>query len=151
MPAEGAGEPGDAEGAPEQVSWRVSRGMGVLKSAGVLLFVVLALVSLGDPVRLTVAGLAALILAAYALRDLVAPVRLAADHEGITVIAGFAGRHRLAWSRIERVRVDERQRFGVRSQFLEIDTGDSLYLLSRYDLDAPVQDVAETLTRLRTG
>ncbi len=125
--------------------------MSALKAGGVLVFAMLALFSLGDRVRLVVAGLAALVLAGYALRDLLAPVRLSADRDGVTVVAGFAGSRRLAWSEIERVRVDERRRLGVRSQLLEIDTGDTLHLFSQYDLDAPVTDVAETLAQLRTG
>jgi hypothetical protein len=56
----------------------------------------------------------------------------------------------LDWSQIERVRVDDRQRFGLRSELLEIDTGEALYLFSTYDLDAPCADVAETLEALRT-
>jgi Bacterial PH domain len=136
---------------PTELRWRVPRGMSALKAGGVLVFALLALFSLGDRVRLVVAGLAALVLATYALRDLLAPVRLAADPEGVTVVAGFAGRRRLAWSQVERVRVDERRRLGVRSQLLEIDTGDSLHLFSQYDLDAPLSEVADALVRLRTG
>jgi len=149
MPSEEAGPAGAA--APDRLSWRVSRKMTALKAAGVLAFTVMALLSLGEPVRPVVAGLAALILAGYALRDLVAPVRLEADPDGVTVVTGFAGRRRLAWSQIERVRVDERRRLGVRSELLEIDTGESLHLLSQYDLDASVRDVADALLRLRTG
>lgn len=148
MPSE---EPAGAAGAADRLSWRVSRGMSVLKAGGALVFTMLALVSLGDPIRLAVAGLAAVVLAGYALRDLLAPVRLAADAEGVTVIAGFAGRRRLPWSQIERVRVDERRRLGTRSEFLEIDAGDSLHLFSTYDLDKPCREVAEELGRLRSG
>jgi Bacterial PH domain len=143
--------PSEDAARPDRRSWRVSRGMSALKAGGVLVFAMLALFSLGDRVRLVVAGLAALVLAGYALRDLLAPVRLSADRDGVTVVAGFAGSRRLAWSEIERVRVDERRRLGVRSQLLEIDSGDTLHLFSQYDLDAPVTDVAETLAQLRTG
>jgi hypothetical protein len=148
MPSEEAARAGAG---PTELHWRVSRGMSVLKAAGVLVFTLLALFSLGDRVRLVVAALAALVLAAYALRDVLAPVRLAADPDGVTVVAGFVGRRRLAWSQVERVRVDERRRLGVRSQLLEIDTGDSLHLFSQYDLDAPLGEVAEALVRLRAG
>jgi hypothetical protein len=144
---------GDGSGVgplPDRLVWRVSRGATVLKVAGTAIFVLLALFGLGDPVRPVVAGLAALVLAGYTLRDLLAPVRLAADFDGVTVIAGFAGRRRLDWSQIERVRVDERRRLGTRSELLEIDAGDSLHLFSTYDLDAPCAEVAEQLTRLRS-
>jgi hypothetical protein len=144
-------EPVDPAPESDRLSWRVSRGMSVLKAGGALVFTMLAVFSVGEPVRLAVAGVAALVLAGYALRDLVAPVRLTADVDGVTVISGFAGRSHLPWSQIERVRVDERRRLGTRSELLEIDAGDSLHLFSRYDLDRPCEEVVEALTRLRTG
>ena len=65
-------------------------------------------------------------LAGWALRDLIAPVRLAADADGVTVVTGFARRRRhLPWAQIERVRVDRRDRLGLRSEMLEIDAGDA--------------------------
>jgi hypothetical protein len=93
---------------------------------------------------------AALALAAFALRDLLAPVRLAADPTGVTVVSGFAGQRHLPWARIERIRVDERHRFGMRSQLLEIDTGDSLHLFSGYELSASCAEVAALLQALRS-
>jgi hypothetical protein len=84
-----------------------------------------------------------------ALRDLLAPVRLAADPTGVTVVSGFAGHRHLPWDQIERIRVDERRRFGARSQLLEIDTGESLHLFSGYELSASVSDVATLLQGLR--
>jgi len=154
-PADPTGPAGGPAAEPaagqDRLAWRVSRGMVGLKAGGALVFTLLAVFSAGEPVRLVVAGLAALVLAGYALRDLVAPVRLAADLDGVTVIAGYAGRRRLAWSQIERVRVDQRQRLGTRSELLEIDTGDSFHLLSAYDLGQPCVEVADALARLRTG
>jgi hypothetical protein len=134
-----------------QLRWRVSGGALRLKVVGALGFAVLTVLGAGDPIRLAVAGLAAVVLASYAVRDLVAPVRLAADPDGVTVIAGFAGTRRLAWSQIERVRLDERRRLGLRSELVEIDAGDSLHLFGPYDLGAPCAEVVEALTRLRTG
>lgn len=93
-----------------------------------------------------VAGAAALGVGLFALRDLVAPVRLAADLDGVTMVTGFARRLRLPWSQIEAVRVDARSRYGVRSEYLEIDVGETLYLFSAYDLGAPPADVARALT-----
>ncbi|MGH3682699.1 MAG: PH domain-containing protein, partial [Natronosporangium sp.] len=78
-------------------------------------------------------------------RDLAAPVRLLADPAGLTVVTGFARRRRLGWSQVERVRVDVRRR----SRLLEVDTGEQLYLFSRYDLDADLAEVAGALERLR--
>jgi hypothetical protein len=105
----------------------------------------------GSPVRWVLAGLVALGLLGWAVRDLVAPVRLAADPTGVTVIVGLARRRHLAWSQIERVRVDRRERHGLHTELLEIDTGDSLHLFSLHDLGAPPEEVADALAALRTG
>lgn len=113
-------------------------GAGTLVALGLLF-------AEGDPVRLVLAGLGAAGLAVWAARDLLAPVRLAVDPSGVTVVTGFAGRRTLGWSAIESLAVDDRPRFGLRSQFLEIDTGDSLHLLSRHDLDADPTEVAALL------
>jgi hypothetical protein len=145
----GSGRSGRA-GGPER-SWRVSGGTTALKLAAAAAFALVALLSLDNPVRLAFAALAAAVLAGYAVRDLVAPVRVRADPSGVTVVAGFAGRRRLAWAQIERVRVDEHRRLGLRSELLEIDAGDALYLFSPYDLGAPCGEVAQTLIGLRTG
>jgi hypothetical protein len=76
------------------------------------------------------------------------PVRLRADAEGVTLIAGVARRRRLAWSQIERVRVDERHRLGLRTELLEIDTGDALHLFTEHDLGVPPADVLAALAPL---
>lgn len=86
-------------------------------------------------------------LAVWAARDLVEPVRLRADPSGLTVVTGFARRHRLGWSQVERVRVDVRRR----SRLLEVDTGDQLYLFSRYDVNADLDQVAGQLEQLRSA
>jgi Bacterial PH domain len=142
-------DPDDTQEPPARASWRVSRRLTVFKTLGAAVFALVAVFYAGDPVRVVVALLAALVLAGYALRDIVAPVRLAADASGVTVVHGFAGQRRLAWGDIERIRVDERRRLGTRSQLLEIDTGESLHLFSAFELDAPVADVAEALAAIR--
>jgi hypothetical protein len=86
-----------------------------------------------------------------ALRDLVVPVRLAADATGVTVVTGFAGHRHLPWTAVERIRLDERRRLGVRAQLVEVDVGETLYLFSAYQLSAPCEDVVDELRRLRTG
>jgi hypothetical protein len=103
-----------------------------------------------DPVQWFLAAVVGLGLAGWALRDLIAPVRLAADPDGVAVAVGFAGRRRLGWSEIERVRLDRRDRLGVRTNLLEIDAGDHLYLFSRYDLGAEPEDVLAALLALRS-
>lgn len=133
------------------VQWRVPRGMVALKVAGTGLFVLVALLFMSEPDRAGLALVAAVVLGALALRDIVAPVRLAADGDGLVVITGFARRRRIPWAEIERVRVDVRQRLGLRSEMLEIDTGASLHLLSTYELGARCDEVADAIRSLRTG
>src|SRR5687768_16558659 len=117
------------------LSWRVRPALVSLKLVGTVVFLLLALAVRGDPTKLFAALVGAAVVGTLALRDLLAPVRLAADPEGVTVVTGFASRLRLPWSRIERVRVDERDRFGVKSRLLEIDAGNSIHLFSTYELN----------------
>jgi hypothetical protein len=137
------------DGRDGPMAWRVDRRFTIAKVVGAVVFAAVAVLTFPDPGQVLVAGLAAALLAALAVRDALAPVRVAADEGGITVVAGFAGRRRLAWSELERIRVDERIRLGLRSQLLELDSGDNLYFFGAADLGAPVADVAEHLARLR--
>lgn len=133
----------------DRAEWRVSGGFAALKCA-VTVVLVGAAVFFADDRRAFIAALVAAVVAGgYALRDIVRPVRLAADPGGITVVSGYLGRRRLDWGQVERVRVDTRTRAGVRSELLEIDTGDMLYLLSTYDLNDRVADVADELLRIK--
>src|SRR5215218_1103902 len=135
--AEAANGPGDprpgdasgpgATGPRAHVEWRVDGRMTAFKVLGAVLFVVAGVLFGRDALSLTIAALG---LAAFALRDVLAPVRLAADGQGVTVVTGFSGRRRIPWSEIERIRVDVRQRIGRKSELLEIDTGETLHLLS---------------------
>lgn len=143
-------EPGDAPAEPTQVSFRVDRRLTALRAGGFVAFVIGALLA-GDPVAKAFAIGAAAVLAVYAVRDVVAPVRLAADTDGVTVVTGFARRHRLAWSDIDRLRLDERRRLGTRSEFVEIDADDQLYLFSTYDLGSRCHDAVEALARLHAA
>ncbi len=102
-----------------------------------------------DPVQWVIAAAVAIGLAGWALRDLVAPVRLAADTEGVTVMAGYARRRRVPWSAIERLRLDRRDRLGITSELLEIDADDALFLFSMHDLGADPRDVLPELEKLR--
>ncbi|MEV1321132.1 PH domain-containing protein [Micromonospora arborensis] len=130
--------------------WRVPTSLPVAKLAGAVLLVALGLLFAdGDPVRLALAVLAAAVLAGWAVRDLVAPVRLAVDAAGLTVIQGFAGRRRLPWSTVEAIAVDRRPRLGLTSETLEIDAGDSLHLFGRYDLGATPEEVAAEVRAAR--
>jgi PH (Pleckstrin Homology) domain-containing protein len=136
---------------PAQLRWRVSPRLTVMKVVGAVVFLLAGLLFLGDPVRVGFAVVAGLVVAGYAVRDVLVPVRVAADPGGVTVVTEFAGRRHLGWAEIERIRVDERQRLGTRSQLLEIDAGESLHLFSAYELNAPVDEVAAALEELRAG
>ncbi|MEU4552555.1 PH domain-containing protein [Micromonospora violae] len=132
------------------LQWRVPAGLPAAKLAGAVLLVALGLLFAdGDPVRVAVAVLAAVALAGWAVRDLVAPVRLAVDPAGLTVIQGFAGRRLLPWSAVETIAVDRRPRLGLTSETLEIDAGSSLHLFGRYDLGATPEEVAAALRAAR--
>ncbi|MET8311759.1 MULTISPECIES: PH domain-containing protein [unclassified Micromonospora] len=139
----------DAE-APLIRQWRVPTSVPLAKLAGAVVLVALGLLfAEGDPVQLTVIGLVAAGLAGWALRDLLAPVRLAVDPAGVVVTQGFAGRRLLPWATVERITVDRRPRLGLTTEHLEIDAGESLHLFSRYDLGAAPDDVAEALQAAR--
>jgi hypothetical protein len=146
MPDEGdpTGQP-----VPAERSWRVNGRLTVAKFVAAAVFLLVSLLFLGDPVGLAVSLVTAVALVGFATRDLLAPVRLAADADGVTVVTGFNGRRRVPWAQVERVRLDERRRLGVRSQLVEIDTGDTLHLFSGYELSASCEDVVEQLEALR--
>jgi hypothetical protein len=130
--------------------WRVTPALPGLKLTGAALLVVTGvLLAQSDPVPIGVAVVAAAALTGWALRDLIAPVRLAADATGLTVGTGFAGRRRLAWSEVDQISVDVRPRLGIRTETLEIDAGGSLFLLGAYDLGTPPSEVAPALHALR--
>lgn len=131
--------------------WRVRRELFVLKALAVVAFAMLALLSVGDPRGMILAGVGALVAAVLALRDVLAPVRLSADDEGLVVVRGFAASERVPWSSVERIRVDRRTRLTSRTELLEIDTGEAIFLLSRFDLGVPCQEVADELRSYRTG
>jgi hypothetical protein len=151
---DGAKRPGhtDAEH-PEpadELSWRVNPRLTALKGATAVVFLLAALLFRSDPAGRVIGLAAALALGGFALRDVLVPVRLAADPTGLTVASGFAGRRHLPWESVERIRVDERRRLGMSSRLLEIDTGDSLHLFSSYELSAAPAEVAELLEALRS-
>lgn len=134
-----------------QHQWRVKPVLPVTKALGAVAVLVLTVAFGGhDPVQWVIAGVAATGLAIWALRDVVRPVRLAADPDGLTVVAGLLARRHLAWDRIERVRVERHTRRGLSTELLEIDAGDSLHLFSVHELGADPEEVAGTLNELAT-
>lgn len=141
--------PREAPAAPvDSVSYRVDSRFTAIKVGGFAIFALAALAFHDDRSKLAFTAVAALVLAGYALRDIIAPVRLAADREAVTVVHGYAGRRRLEWDEIERVRLDQRRRLGTRSIALEIDTGDHIYLFSSYDLGTDPADAVAALEAL---
>jgi hypothetical protein len=71
-----------------------------------------------------------------------------ASPDGLTVTTGFASRRRIAWADIAKIRVDPRRGLLLRSQVLELDTGDNLYFFSTNELGAPCDEVAARLRAL---
>lgn len=133
----------------EEKRWRVPPAQVALKCAAAVVVAGLAVLSGSDRQLLLLAAVAAIGLAALAARDLVAPVRVAADPDGLTVVTGYAGRRRVPWSEVAAIRVDERRRLLLHTRLLEIETADDLYLFSAFDLGADVHDAADDLYRIR--
>ncbi|MFG2072899.1 PH domain-containing protein [Nonomuraea maritima] len=132
--------------------WRVRRELAVFKILGAL-----ACAGLGiywwfeDDLRGVILAVpATVLLGAMALRDVIVPVRLSADESGITVVHGFAGKRHVPWDAIWDIKVDVRRRWGLRSQMLEIDTGDHLHIFSAHELGASPTEVAAALRRRGT-
>jgi hypothetical protein len=132
------------------MQWRVKPALPVAKLVGAAALPALVAVFAADDLsRWILAGLVAAGIVVWAVRDLLIPVRLAADTTGITVVTGFARRRHVAWSQIERVRVEKTTRRGRRSEVLEIDAGDAIYTFTEPHLDAMPEDVALELAGLR--
>lgn len=129
--------------------WRVAPEPTLAKLAGAVLLGAVAATSGAERERLLLAAVGAVALAVYGLRDLLAPVRLAADDEGVTVVSGYAGHRRIPWREVERVGVGTHRTLGLSTEVLEIDTGESLHLFGRHDLGAPCDEVERVLLALR--
>lgn len=97
-------------------------------AAAVILAVIAALTS--DPAGRLLLALAALLLAAYTVSDLIFSPRITATRETVVLKAPFA-RATLAWADIDAIGADVRSRYGVRTSALEIDAGAVLALFSR--------------------
>ena len=134
------------------LQWRVRPVLPIAKLLGTVALAGLV-VAFGrdDPVQWVIAIAVGGALIGWAVRDLIAPVRLSADTSGIVVVTGFARRRHVAWPQVERVRVDRRERLGLRNALLEIDTGETLHMLSAQELGADPEEVAEALNALRAN
>jgi len=131
------------------VRFRCDQRFMWVKFIGAVVFIGTPIVASASWTGLIVGAFVGAGLIVYGARDVLAPVRLAADTDGVTVIAGFAGHRRLAWSEIERVRLDERSRYGGRQALLEVDAGESLHFFSRYDLGMPPSEALELVREVR--
>ena len=110
--------------------------------------VVLLLAVLADPAGRLLLGVAALGLLTLGGADLALRPRLVADRTGVQVRT-LVSRHRLPWSAIARVDVDEHTRYGLTSRTLELEAGELFVVLGKRTLGADPRDVADTLARLR--
>ncbi|HEV7657002.1 MAG TPA: PH domain-containing protein [Mycobacteriales bacterium] len=109
---------------------------------------ILLLAALADPAGRLLLGVAALGLFVLAAADLLLRPRLAADPTGVQVRT-LISRHRLPWSAIQRVEIDEHTRYGLTSRTLELESGELLVILGKRTLGADPRDVADTLARIR--
>jgi hypothetical protein len=143
----GAGDPSELS---LPLSYRVPRRVIELKFALAAVVAVAGLIT-RDATPIVVAVLVATGLTLYAVRDVVARERLRVEADGLVVVHGFAGRARLRWNEVERVRVDERLRLGARTQLVEVDAGDWIGQYSRYELGAEPQEVVAAIEAVRGG
>jgi hypothetical protein len=132
------------------VTFRVGSGLIASKFAVAAGLAVIALIR-GIGPEFVIGIVAAVAVAIYGLRDLLGRDRLRADPTGLRIGTGFGAHRMLAWTNVERLRVDQRSRLGARSELLEIDAGDELYLLSRFDLGADPSDALAVLEDLRSA
>ncbi|MDH2424892.1 PH domain-containing protein [Sphaerisporangium sp. TRM90804] len=129
--------------------WRVRREATVLKWAVAAGFAVFAAVLREDVRGMLLCAGGALLFAGFALRDTLAPVRLAADDHGVTVVTGLASRLQVPWTQITHIRVARHARYGLRWDMLEVETKDGLHLFSSHELGVPCDTVADELFQFR--
>lgn len=131
----------------EEVRWRVPVRVPVAKAVLVVVLLYLAVATRSDGWAVAVALAVAAGVVAWAARDLLVRVRVAADLGGVTVVTGLGRQVRLPWSQVQRVRVDPRRR----GRQLEIDTGETLYVVGQHEVDADLEEVAARLEALRAA
>ena len=129
------------------VAFRPDRRYTLLSAGGAAVALVLVLV-LRDPPGRVLAGVALVVLAAYAAGDLLFSPRLIASSDGLVVHSPLL-RARLAWREVEDVRADTRIRHGLRSTTLEIDAGPVLAVFSRRTLGVDPEQAAALVLACR--
>jgi hypothetical protein len=131
-------------------TWRVARWLILVRGLGMAVFILAAIAVPGPGA--TVAGFAgAALLGAFWLRDLIARDRLSVDDAGVRLVCGYLRRVRLDWPEIERITVDTRSRYGLPTQALEIDAGESIYTFGAAEIDDSPATVALQLNALAAG
>jgi hypothetical protein len=130
------------------VSFRVPTGIVAVKFLGAAVLALGALF-VDNRSQTLILLLAAAAVAAYGGRDVFARERLRADSDGVIAARGYSSRRVLAWSEIERLRVYETSRLGARSEMLEVDTGDELFLFSRFDLGVEPEEALRAVEAVR--
>ena len=147
---DGGPPPGVRHGADGSVYFLVSTGVIVGKFVVAALLALIALTA-GRGFSLWLGLVAAGLIAGYGLRDVLGRERLRATAVGVRVGTGFARHRELAWSQVDRVRIDQRLRLGLRTDMLEVDAGEELFLFSRYDLGAEPRDALAALRTVHPG
>lgn len=117
-------------------------------AAGSAVGAALALLITPDPAGRLIAGVAALLLAAYVIGDLWFSPRLVASSAGIVVNSPLA-RQRFDWAEVVEVRAETRVRHGLRNTTLEIDADPVLVVLSRRALGAEPLHAADLIEAFR--
>lgn len=133
---------------PTSVSYRVPIVVFAAKCGLAAVLVVVTLV-FGVREQVTIGLAAALAVIIFAARDVVARERLRADADGLVAVSGYAGRRHLDWSDVQRMVVDSRLRLGARTETLEVDAGDQIFLFGRFDLGVPPDEALATLEQIR--
>lgn len=130
-------------------NWSSPRGVGaVLIAGGVLLGGATAWFgAVKDPVGLVLVGLGTLLLIYLGASVLVLRPRLAADDAGVTYRGAF-GRKHFPWDGLEVKRTSTRH-WGRESVLLELNRGDDLLFLGRWELGEAPSLVAQQLEELR--
>jgi Bacterial PH domain len=116
-------------------------------SAGLAAVAAVFVILSGDAAGRLLAGLAAVLLAGYAVTDLAFWPRLIATGSGLQIRTPTT-RATVPWSDVA-VRVDERTHLGLLSRTLEIDAGSLLVVFSRRSLGADPREVAGLLAAFR--
>ena len=129
------------------VSFGPDRRLTALAAVAALAAFVLAFTAVDGAGRLLFA-LAGVVLAGYALGDLVFWPRLSADATGIRIRTPFT-RATLPWGQVEDVRADVRSRYGLRSTTLEVDAGTLLVVFSRRALGTDPEVAAGLVRAMR--